>query len=67
MRVEGTKVILKPEEVVEECPLRPNWAARMIQIYGADSNLKGRLGKFSRCPKVLDLAGYQVEIEEVPK
>jgi hypothetical protein len=64
MRLEGKKVILKPEEV-EECPIRPVWAASMIQLYGVDSDYKGRLARFSRCPEVLKLAGYEVEIEKV--
>lgn len=63
MRVEGRKVYLKPEEVSTECPVKPAWAARMIEVYGPDAELRGRLGRFSRCPEVLDLAGYEVEIE----
>jgi len=63
VKVEGKKVTLKAEEVVAECPLKPKWAASMVSIYGPDADLKGRLGRFSRCPEVLKLAGYEVVVE----
>lgn len=64
MEIVGRKVVLEPEEVISECPLKPKWAAAMLQMYGVDNDYRGRLGKFSRCPDVLKLAGYEVEIQE---
>ena len=63
MKVIGKKVILHSNETVE-CPLNPSWSAKMIAIYGADGNFKkgSRLEKYSKCPEVLRLAGYDVEI-----
>ncbi len=66
MKIDGLKVTLRSDEITE-CPLKPKWAASMIQLYGADSDLKGRLGKFSHCPAVLTEAGYIVAVEEAPK
>jgi hypothetical protein len=63
MRIEGKKVILKPDEVVDD-PIDPRWAAHQIQVYGLEGNFKGRLARLSRSPAVLRLAGYEVEIEQ---
>lgn len=63
MKVERRRVTLNREEVSHECPIKPKWAASMVQIYGPDADLKGRLGRYSRCPEVLELAGYEVQIE----
>jgi hypothetical protein len=64
MEVKGSKIILNRSEVSEVCPTVISWAAKMIQIYGPDTDFKGRLKVFSRCPEVLKAAGYDVEISE---
>jgi hypothetical protein len=65
VRVEGITVYLKESEVQEAaCPLDTKWAVSQIRMYGADANFKGRLASLSRCPRVLEDAGYQVKIEE---
>jgi hypothetical protein len=59
----NNKVILLRSEITE-CPLDPAWAAKMVRLYGVDGELKGRLGRFARCPEVLERAALHPIVVE---
>ncbi len=64
MEVEGTHVKLHRSEIRDDaCPLNPTWAANQISRFGLERAAQSwQLARYMKCPEVLQVAGYSVEI-----
>ncbi len=64
MEIEGTHVKLHRSEIRDGAsPLNPTWAANQISRLGLEKAVQSwQLARYTKCPEVLQAAGYSVEI-----
>ena len=64
MEISGRHIKIRASEVDDAaCPTKPKWAASQLEQFGLPLAQEiPRLAPFTRCPSVLELAGFTVEI-----
>ena len=63
MEIDGKNIKMFASEVNPACPLNPRWAAGVISRLGLPlAEISEKLFPLTRCPAVLEAAGYTVKI-----
>ena len=64
VEIQGRHIRIRASEIDDAaCPSKPKWAASQIEQFGlALAQQIPRLAPFTRCPTVLELAGFTVEV-----